>query len=125
MRNYKDGDIVSGVLINAPRVVRGFAFVKPDDGGENIYVPPNVFAGSGLSARDIGSRVTLMIHSDPRDPRPPCASSLTRDDSLIEGEEPDPIEREILRRLSELQAAVARLAMSGRRDEITRLGGVD
>jgi len=96
-----------GVLRAAPRNGKGFSFVKLDN-GEDIFVPVDATARSGLTAEDIGARVNVIMGKDDSQGRP-RAGVVVRDLSEIDGETPDPVEALMLRMLSKLERSVGLL----------------
>lgn len=110
---YQTGDIVEGVLTNAP-VRLGedrYGFARADD-GEDIYISVPAMSASGLMTEDVGSRVILTIHADEaRVGHKYFAMRVDRDDSEIDGEEPDVVEAAILKRLTKLERMLARLIL--------------
>lgn len=105
---YKTGDRVNGTLINAAAKDSGFGFLKPDGGGENIYIAVNVMRSCGADITDVGSRFTGYILLRPTDGAP-YIGMLVRLDDHIEGEELDAVDREVLRRLAKLERGLAKL----------------
>ncbi len=117
--DYETNDRVIAILVNAPKGSEGrdgFGFAQPVEfpGDPEIYISPDAIRASGLTRADIGTRVVLTMQRASNG-RPSFAAIVERDDSEIEGEEPDPIERAILRRLQKIERMLARL-MGGRDD---------
>jgi hypothetical protein len=110
---YKTNDRVPATLVNAPKGDEGrsgFGFALPFVGEPEIYIAPEAMMASGLTRADIGCRVVLTMQATTNG-RPAFAAIVERDDSLIEGEEPDVVELAILKRLQKLERMLARLLM--------------
>jgi cold shock CspA family protein len=107
---YRTNDIVLATLSNAARDLGGsrcFGFAEPLGGGPAIYVHPDAMTASGLTKADVGARVELTMQDSNNPAYPPFAVRIERDDSLIDGEEPDAIELAILQRLSGMERKLA------------------
>jgi cold shock CspA family protein len=116
--DYETNDRVLATLVNAPKGgegANGFGFAQPLEGGPEIYLAPDALRQSGLTRADIGCRVVLTMQSVSYG-KPAYAIIVERDDSEIEGEEPDVIELAILRRLHKIERMIARLTVGEARD---------
>ena len=48
---------------------KGYGFIKPDDGGRDIFVHITAVEKSGLSNLNEGQRIEFDVEPDSRDPR--------------------------------------------------------
>ena len=49
--------------------VRGFGFIAPDDGGQDIFVHYGALSGAGLETLDAGERVRFRVEETQRGPQ--------------------------------------------------------
>jgi cold shock CspA family protein len=109
--DYETNDRVIATLSNAPKGIEGrngFGFAQPLVDGPEIYISPEAIKASGLTRIDIGCRVVLTMQATSNG-RASFAAIVERDDSVIEGEEPDVVELAILKRLQKIERMLARL----------------
>jgi CspA family cold shock protein len=48
---------------------KGFGFIKPDNGGKDVFVHHSAIQGSGYKSLKPGTRVEYEIQQDPKGPR--------------------------------------------------------
>lgn len=48
---------------------KGFGFIKPDNGGKDIFVHHSAIQGSGFKSLAAGTRVEYELKQDPKGPR--------------------------------------------------------
>jgi cold shock protein len=53
-----------------PNEARGFGFIRPDDGGPDVFVHISAFARAGLPAPTEGQRVSFDIEPNSRTGKP-------------------------------------------------------
>jgi cold shock CspA family protein len=99
---------IRGTLQNAPRTGHGYGFMTPDDGGDNVYISTYAMRTSGLRFIDIGCRVEGRVR-DNENGSQPFIEVVWRVNDEVCGETPDPVEQEILHRLSKIERMAARL----------------
>lgn len=106
-------------VVNAPHMVGSgnFAFAEGDD-GRHIYIPKQLTRELRLCAQDVDAkaqlRLTVATYDDENGVRH-SAMEGAREFTHINGEELDPVERELFVRLDRLEKLVLRL-MKGEAD---------
>jgi cold shock CspA family protein len=105
---YKTDDRVYATLARGPYTPgTGFGFAQPVDGGEEIFIPNDVMSRAGLTTNDVGLGLMLIMREH-AEGRPAYAAVAMRDDTVVFGEVPDPIESTILNRLHMLERQMGR-----------------
>ncbi|OBX19297.1 hypothetical protein A9996_18905 [Gelidibacter algens] len=51
-REKSQADIIKGIVINLS-VNKGFAFLQPNDGSDNVFIPPHLVTENNLKENDI------------------------------------------------------------------------
>jgi CspA family cold shock protein len=55
---------------------KGFGFIKPDNGGKDVFVHHSAIQGSGFRSLAQGARVEFDLVNDPKGPRAENVSAL-------------------------------------------------
>jgi cold shock protein len=64
--------------------VHGFAFIRPDGGGANVFVHVSAFIRAGLPPPTEGQKVSFDIEVNPRDGKQPETRSVARERGLAD-----------------------------------------
>jgi cold shock protein len=71
----KEGDPMPTGTVTFYNKVRGFAFIRPDDGGANVFVHISAFIRAGLPPPTEGQRVSFDFDADQRSDKSSAANT--------------------------------------------------